>query len=97
MRRRNHFVESLGSLACPLSSGGTVTVPIVPGLLKHPTVPQLRQLLSEPDAVTKYTIAALRHAPWSILRQFDKPWLRSCLSCAGLRSSRARAISFLIA
>ena len=45
-----------------LPSGRTVTVPVVPGMLKHPLLDQLREILTGPAAMEKCTTEALRKA-----------------------------------
>ena len=98
MRRTNRFVQSQGVAICRLSTGEEIRVPIVPGILKHPTVDELADLLEHPDVVRKYTITALCKAPWQVLRQFQRHWLRTCLpeAEAELNPRRARALVFLI-
>lgn len=96
MRRTTRFVQSQGTVTCNLEGGGEVQLPVVPGLLKHPTVDQLRALLVRPKVAEKYTVAALRRAPWLVLRQFPRPWLLQCIPRAGLAQARLRAIEFLL-
>ena len=72
-------------------------VPVVPGILKHPTVGQLNRLLKDSDVVRKYTREALRRAPWPVLRQFPREWLEACLPEAGLRPGRASALKYMLA
>ena len=44
------------------STGHRITLPLAPGIFKHPTVEDLRRLLEDPEGARKYTIAALRKA-----------------------------------
>jgi hypothetical protein len=96
MKRTNRFVQSLGVAICLLPSGEEIRVPIVPGILKHPTAEALAKMLEQPDVVRKYTITALQKAPWPVLRQFQRSWLRECLPKAKLDPCRSRALEFLL-
>ncbi len=96
MKRSYHFVESVGAVCCSLGPGHEVTLPVFPGILKHPTVGELRELLSRPAVARKYTILALRKAPWQVLREFPRDWLEACLPEANLRPGRAEALRFLL-
>lgn len=96
MRRSAHFVRCRGTVTCQLEGGEVLQIPVVPGLLKHPTVSELRAMLGNPRVVEKYTVAALRKAPWQVLRQFPRRWLLRCIPRAGLAHSRVRAIEFLL-
>ena len=81
---------------CRLPTGRTVTVPVVPGILKHPRPDQLPEILTRPAAMEKYTTEALRKAAWPILAQFPRSWLIECLDRAPMRSSRRKALTFLL-
>jgi len=96
MRRSYRFVESVGSVRCPLGSGREVVLPVFPGILKHPMVGDLKDLLARPSVARKYTILALRRAPWQVLREFPRDWLEACLPEADLRPGRERALRFLL-
>jgi len=96
MKRSYRFVESEGTVQCALGSGRKVTLPVFPGILKHPTVAELRELLTKPEVARKYTILALQKAPWQVLREFPRDWLDACLAEANLRASRAQALRFLL-
>ena len=96
MKQTIIFARSLGTVTCTMPSGQEVILPIVPGILKHPSSEMLPDLLSRPDVAHKYTLEALRKAAWPILRLFPKEWLRQCLSEANLSSSRAGALTFLL-
>jgi hypothetical protein len=95
MKRTVVFAKSAGCVTCATSSG-LVTLPIVPGILKHPTPEALPRLLVNPDVARKYTLEALRKASWPILRLFPRAWLRQCLPEAHLHPRRAAAIEFLL-
>ena len=97
MRRTTNFVKSRGTVRCTLPAGQEIRVPVVPGILKHLTVEQLRNLLKDPDVVRKYTIEALNEAPWPVLCKFPAEWLKRCIGDAHLNPRRARAIAFLLA
>lgn len=96
MKRTFRFVESVGSVRCTTESGEEVTLPAFPGILKHPTVDELLQLLQKPAVARKYTVLALRKAPWQVLREFPSEWLETCLPDADLREGRVRALRFLL-
>jgi hypothetical protein len=96
MKRTSRFVRSQGVACCRLPTGEEIEIPVVPGILKHPTLDALVDMLTNPDVARKYTIAALREAPWPVLRQFPRHWLRRCLPEARLDPGRARALEFLI-
>jgi hypothetical protein len=90
------FAEHTDETTCELAPGKSVTVPIIPGILKHPRPDQLPALLTNPGIVKKYTMAALRKASWPILRQFPHFWLRECLDQAGVEPARRDALAFLL-
>lgn len=96
MKRSYRFVESVGTVQCIVSPGHEITLPVFPGILKHPRVYELRELLTKPAVARKYTIQALRKAPWQVLREFPRPWLEDCLADANLRAGRADALRFLM-
>ncbi len=96
MKRTYRFVESVGTVQCTLGPGREITLPVFPGILKHPTVAELRELLARPAVARKYTILALRMAPWQVLREFPRNWLEACLDEANLRAGRADALRFLL-
>ena len=62
MKRTYQFVKPTQSVECQLPSGETVTIPVVPGILKHPSPEQLPEILARPAAMQKYTVEALRKA-----------------------------------
>lgn len=96
MKRTYRFVKPTQWVECRLPSGRTVTVPVVPGILKHPLPDQLPELLTRPAAMEKYTTEALRKASWPILAQFPRSWLIECLDRAPMKPSRRRALAFLL-
>lgn len=96
MKRTYQFVEAIGIARCVLPSGQTITIPVVPGILKHPSVESLRRLLVNANAARKYTCQALIRAPWSVLRQFPREWLESCMREAPLSPNRRKALEFLL-
>ena len=79
-----------------LPDGRTLTLPVIPGILKHPAPGALSALLVNPDAARKYTLVALRHAAWPVLRLFPVEWLRECLDHAQLTAGRRQALLFLL-
>ena len=76
MKRDRVFVKSRGQTAGLTPEGEILSVPLIPGLLKHLTLEQLEPLLQKPSVLEKYTKEALRWAPWSCLRDFPHHWLR---------------------
>ena len=96
MKRTYRFVRSTGSVPHVMESHETVQVPIFPGILKHPTVDELPSLLRNPEVVRKYTVQALRKAPWPILREFPPGLLQAHFDEADVRPGRASAIIFLL-
>jgi hypothetical protein len=97
MKQTLVFVKSMGMVVCKMPSGQDVVLPIVPGVLKHPSPEMLPDLLRKPEVARKYTINALRSAAWQVLRCFPRDWLLECLPAAGLKPARAAAIRFLLA
>jgi hypothetical protein len=96
MKKTYRYARSEGKVTCALPSGVSVALPVVPGLLKHPGTELLRALLQEPAVARKYTVEALRRAPWPVLRQFPPDWLRECLDDADLNPRRRAALLFLL-
>jgi hypothetical protein len=96
MKRSYRFVESVGTVKCTLGPGQEVTLPVFPGILKHPSIDELLELLTRPAVARKYTIQALRKAPWQVLREFPRALLEACLAEANLRAGRANALRFLL-
>ena len=96
MRKTMRFASSRGSVECLLPAGRSIKVPLMPGILKHPTESDLPIILSEPAALRKYTITALRRAPWRMLREFPSDWLMECLDEAALRPGRRAALLYLL-
>ncbi len=96
MKRTYKFAEKEGTTQCTLTTGETVSLPIFQGILKHPPAKSLPQLLQKPAVARKYTMLALQKAPWQIIREFPKSWLRACIPDAGLTPSRRKALEFLL-
>ncbi len=96
MKRSYRFVESVGTVQCVFGDRQPVTLPVFPGILKHPTVDELRELLARPAVARKYTVLALRKASWQVLREFPRDWLLACLAEASLRAGRVQALRFLL-
>jgi hypothetical protein len=96
VRRTYRFVEATQMVTCRFPSGRHVTVPAIPGIMKHPPPERLPELLRRPEVVEKYTSLALAKAAWPILRQFPRVWLRTRLDVVPMRRSRRRALVFLL-
>lgn len=96
MKKTFQYARSSGKIAVRLEDGRQVELPIFPGILKHPTEEQLRELLKKPTVARKYTDKALRVAAWQIIREFDAQWLRERIPKARLRPSRRAALEFLL-
>ena len=96
MRHVYQFVASTGTVTCEVSRGRTIEVPVIPGILKHPTLDSLAALLKKPHVMRKYTLEALQTASWPVLRQFPREWLKELLQDTTMRPSRLRALAFLL-
>ena len=96
MKRTYRFVESVGTVKYALSPDHEVTLPVFPGILKHPSLDELPALLARPAVARKYTVLALQKAPWQVLREFPPALLEACLADADLRPGRAEALRFLL-
>lgn len=96
MKRNYRFVQPSGTAVCKLPGGKAVELPVVQGILKHPSSEALFHLLTDPEIARKYTIEALRIAPWQVLRLFPRDWLKECLSQAELPDGRTRALEFML-
>ena len=96
MKQTCVFVGSMGTITCCMPSGVNVTLPVVPGILKHPSTEMLPLLLARPEVACKYTCEALRRASWPVLRLFPKAWLRQCMPDARLPHGRRAALDFLL-
>lgn len=97
MKMSYKYASSLGSVECCMPDGEKVTLPVVAGILKHPSADMLPMLLSKPEAAYKYSFVALQKAAWPVLRLFPRKWLLHCISKAKLRPSREKALLFLLA
>jgi hypothetical protein len=96
MKRTYRYVTPTQVVTCDLGQGRSVTVPVIPGILKHPRPEQLPDLLARPDVAEKYTATALAKAAWPVLKHFPRPWLRDHLDRTRMRPSRRRALAFLL-
>jgi hypothetical protein len=96
MMRTFRYAESTGSVSCSLPDGRSLDLPVVNGILKHPSERTLPGLLTDPEIARKYTIAALRKASWKILRHFPTWWLIECLDTAELPPGRLNALRFML-
>lgn len=95
MKRTYRFIEPVGTVTCVID-GAPVDVPVFSGILKHPTIEQLCELLIEPVVVRRYTCEALRKAPWHALRRFPRSLLVECLPLATIPDGRLRALELLL-
>lgn len=96
MKHTYRFAQSIGKVTCRLASGSEIELPVIPGILKHPSPEALRELLRKPDVASKYTRQALCKASWPILKQFPRDWLLMCIEPAKLPEIRKRALLFLL-
>jgi hypothetical protein len=95
MKRTYRFIEPSGVVTC-MVDGAPVDVPVFGGILKHPTIEQLNELLTEPVVARKYTCEALRKAPWHALRRFPRALLITSLPVANIPDGRRRALELLL-
>lgn len=95
MKRTYRQPEPEGFAICIIGDR-SLELPVAPGILKHPTVEQLAGLLADPAVARKYTRAALRRAPWSILRRFPRRWLIEQIEEADLPIGRRRALEHVL-
>ena len=91
MKRTYRFIEPSGVVTCVID-GAPVDVPVFGGILKHPTIEQLRELLTDPVVVHRYICEALRKAPWNALRGFPRTLLIACLPLANVPDGRRRGM-----
>jgi hypothetical protein len=96
MKKTFTFVKKIGTIHYSTPEGEDFEIPLFPGILKHPSVPELPVLLQTPAALRKYTCEALRKAPWPVLKEFPPAWLMICMEHASIRQGRRRAIEFLL-
>ena len=96
MNRTYKFVKKSGTVKCSLPTGDVVKLPVIQGILKHPSAENLHSILKNPDAAKKYTIEAIRKASWPVLRQFPKSWLIKCYPEAKVPGNRRAALEFLL-
>ena len=70
-------------------------IPLAFGVLKHLSLGQLEDLITDPAVARKYTLEALRVAPWALLKSFPEEWVRCNLPHASMPESRRQALAFL--
>lgn len=95
MKRTYTFATAREVVRCVID-GVSVDLPLIVGVLKHPTEGQLRELLVTPAIARKYTREALKRLAWPGLRQFPRDWLRVCLDETPLPEGRRRALVFML-
>jgi len=96
VKRVYTFVKKSGAVECRTPSGEKTEIPLFPGILKHLCVVDLPRYLQDPAVLLKYTREALKTAPWQVLREFPRAWLRQCLASTEMRPERRRALEFLL-
>lgn len=96
MSTRIGYVCSVGIARCEVAPNRRIAIPIVPGIFKHLACEDLPGILQNPVAARKYTVEALRVAPWQVLREFDRRWLTECLDRADLTAGRRAALEFML-
>jgi hypothetical protein len=96
LKRTSHFVQPRGMVVCQVPGAGEVTLPVVQSIFKHATPEALFELLKDPQVARKYTLEALRVAPWPVLKLFPREWLKTCLHDADLSEGRTRALEFML-
>ncbi len=96
VKRTLQYAQSLGTTKCVLSEGPHLELPVIPGILKHPRIEDLPDLLTRPDVAQKYIRLALSQCAWPVLRQFPKPVLQAYLPSTKMRKGRRRALQFLL-
>jgi hypothetical protein len=96
VKRTCTFVKKTGTATFLSEIHGKVEIPLFPGILKHLSVEELSKVVESQAAVRKYTREVLRTAPWPVVREFPRFWLRVCLEDVPLREGRRRALEFLL-
>jgi hypothetical protein len=96
MIRTYQFVRPLGSTECVLANGQRISLPVIPGILKHPHPSELFALLRDEDVARKYTRLALQKAAWQVLKEFPRTWLVEILKEVTIPDGRRRALRFLL-
>ena len=96
MRSGQRFVKPSGTVVVRMPDGGEIEIPVVQGILKHASPEALAELLKDPRVARKYTLEALRVAPWPVLRLFPREWLKACLPQARLPEGRLKALEFML-
>jgi hypothetical protein len=95
MKRTYRVIEPSGTVMCTID-GARVRLPLFGGILKHPTLDQLRVMLEDPVVVRRYVREALRKAPWNALRRFPRALLLDCMADADLTPGRRGALELLL-
>ena len=96
MKRTYTFARSTGLATCVLPTGEEIALPVVQGILKHLEPGAFGELLRNSDVARKYTREAPKVAPWSVLREFPRPWLVSMMKETSIRPGRTRALNFML-
>lgn len=96
MKRTLRYARAVGTASCCLENGQILEIPVVPGIFKHAPPDSLEDLLRDARVARKYTIEALRIAPWQVLRDFPRAWLLECLEAAPLTAGRREALLFML-
>jgi hypothetical protein len=96
MKRTYRFAQPGGTVVCQTSDGERIIILVVQGILKHASQEALFSLLQDPHIALKYTVEALRIAPWSVLKHFPRDWLLRCMPEAKLPEGRRRALPFML-
>lgn len=96
MKRTYQWASSIATITLRHPSGRSVELPVIPGILKHPSFEDLPRLLQNPRTAHKYTILALQKSAWPILRQFPADWLRERIDEANLPPPRKQALLYLL-
>ena len=96
MKRTFRYVQPSGTVVCRMPDVGDLNLPVVQGIFKHLAPDALSELLKDPQIARKYTLEALRVAPWPVLGLFPREWLKTCLRDADLPEGRTRALEFML-
>jgi hypothetical protein len=96
MKRTCQYATSRGMVTVSLVEGGSVDLPVIAGILKHPHPDELPELLKDERVARKYTRLAIEKMAWPVLRQFPRDWLIANLQSATVRPGRMRALTFLL-
>lgn len=96
MKRTHRYARPAGFANVVIEDGQTVELPMFLGLIRHPTLEELAELLARPPIARRYTRQALRVAAWPVLRTFPRAWLVACLEGLDLPPARCRALRFML-